>query len=231
MGEKLKKVGLAGRIVVFVVSLGLAFSAAWYLWASQQNPKVIELIVGSILITVVLGSCTDFYMKLREPNRRKYPTMGLLRSISLLVAMTAFLVYASNTPGSVRGEVLVTYVFQPTMLSIPYNLKVPDAHLLEPCRFFLAFRDRSTENRRIVEDMTQIHGREDIVANLKVFHDLTEYLLLWTMAHSYVTSDIELPQFVGKLSTGVLFPTRTSRARQERRTAFRGTSETTCSMI
>jgi hypothetical protein len=188
--EKREPVRFSGRLsyvgarVGITLLLCLATYGAWYIWASRHSPRVVDIVGSSILITLLLGSCSALFWKAFEkPRKWKASVLMLfLVSLSLLVMLIAFLVFSSKEPTPTRIEIPVTYILNRRTLSIPDGLATPDsessASYFEVCQLFRCFRDRTDRNRQMVADMAQLFGHENHSQNLRIFHDLTEYIVL-----------------------------------------------------
>jgi hypothetical protein len=168
--------------VVLVLLLGAGAYAVWYVWASRQNPKVIEIVGGSILITLLLGSSSTLFAKLRaEPKSHKVAvTLWFLISASLLMIVIAGLVFSSNTPPSIKKEIPVTYLIDMNDLAIVSDLEVESAEArflyMDAVALFQHFKGASDDNQRQVKSALAEPGRW-LHFGTGLFCDLTEILI------------------------------------------------------
>lgn len=191
--------GRVARCTKAALALAAMVATGWailYLWYSRQNPKVLEIVGGSILIALLLGSATTLFSRLLgESKDHRGILFWLLTSVSLLAVVIACLVYESNTPRDIAEEIPVVYLIDPA------TSRLADLGSLEDdtgetsyfdARFALTrLREKEPKvNTAINSINTHATSPDDAVVvgrNMffldRVFQDLTEYLLIYGLGH------------------------------------------------
>jgi len=214
MGDKYKTLRRIGTVGLSIALIALVICALLYIWASRQNPNVIDIVGSSILISLLLGSSSTFFVKMFEKPKKcnSSVTKWFLISASMLITLIAFLIYSSNAPDSIRQEIPITYIFNCKAKEIAWNLDISsdESHQIYfvALQLFRNFRDRSMSNSEVIDDMVKLHGQENISSNLGIFHELTEYLLAWNIGHVFTTGDMELAHLRGQIRSWLAFPNK-----------------------
>jgi len=171
-----------------IVAAGFAVAYVCYSW---QNPKVIEIVFGSILITLLLGSSTTLFSRLfGEPKSHKGAWFWLLMSVSLLVVVIAFLVYASNTPKDITEDIPVVYLIDPTT-NLLAHLGLAENETGAICylhaRLVLQRLQESEPKAKaaIGSLNTRTTSADDMMFLHRIFQDLTEYLLVYHLGNIF----------------------------------------------
>jgi hypothetical protein len=202
------------RCTKAAVALAAIVAAGWailYLWYSRQNPKVLEVVGGSILITLLLGSATTLFSRLHgESKDYRGILFWLLTSISLLAIVIAFLVYESNTPRDIAEEIPVVYLIDPA------TNRLADLRFLEDETGNICYLQARLALTRLKEKEPKVNtainsintrasspndvavvGRNMLLLD-RVFQDLTEYLLIYGLGHIFfAASDGESRMYGG----------------------------------
>ncbi|MBW1794174.1 MAG: hypothetical protein JRJ38_07055 [Deltaproteobacteria bacterium] len=203
------RIGTIGLSIALII---MVICALLYVWSSRQNPNVIDIVGSSILISLLLGSSSTFFVKMFEKTKKRNSSAAkwFLISVSILITLIAFLIYSSNAPESIRQEIPITYIFNRKAKEIAWNLDTPsdesDQNYFLALQLFRYFRDRSMSNSEVIDDMMKLHGQENISSNLGIFHELTEYLLAWNIGHIFTTGDMELAMLRGQSRNWLAFP-------------------------
>jgi hypothetical protein len=198
-----------GMGFVLIVLLGSAAYAVWYIWASRQNPKVIEIVGGSILITLLLGSSSTLFTKIREKPKRHRASviMWFLTSASLLVVLIAFLVYASNTPKDIKRQIPVTYLIDMNELEITSDLEIASSEARfvyrDAVNLFHNFKHASADNEAQVKNALVHH---EFLFGTRLFRDLTEILIPRCIAGPPEQGEMEPALWCGELHRWQAWP-------------------------
>lgn len=169
-------------VSVLIVLLMLGGYAVWYLCASRQNPKVVEIVGGSILVTLLIGSSSTLFAELRgEPKSHKGAvTLWFMTSVSFLAALTAFLVYCANTPKEFRRQIPVSYLIDMNELELASDLEIgfDEAALFydDAVSLFRNLKRTSPDNENRIRDALADPGRR-FHFGVGLFRDLTEILV------------------------------------------------------
>ncbi len=221
MGHEQDNLFYLGKIVLVTVLIALIACALLYIYASRQNPKVMEIVGSSILISLLLGSATTLYSKLLNKSKKlNYSVVvWFLITVATLMGLIVFLIYSSSKPNNIKHEIPVTYIFNCKAKEIAWNLDfVGDdstQNYFLVVQLFRAFRDSNTSNSEMISSMTNpndwvaIEPNEwNLIRNLKIFHELTEYMLAWNIGHVFTSGDMEIASVRGEGRRWLAFPNK-----------------------
>jgi len=159
----------------------------WYVYASWQNPKAKEIVVGSVLITWLLTSLLASSSTLlanvpQEPNARKASVARRwITSASLLAVVIAFLVYSSNTPRELKRQIPITYLIDMNDLEIPWNLEIASSEARFAYRdavdLFHNFKHANSGSEKLIGTALGDPGASGFSPGVSLFRDLTEILI------------------------------------------------------
>jgi hypothetical protein len=186
-------------ITLLILLFLLAVSMLSYVFYSRSSPYVWEIIIGSIMVSLLLGVISKFIDKLFEKPIAAKPITCLIGVSICLLVLIALLIYLSNMPKEIHREIPVTYLVSPRTKELPYGLRFADTSTSvcydEARWIFKNFRDKSPDNARKIENITSMSGHVDILCAMETFQNLTEYLVAYYMGHHFTTPETDLTMY------------------------------------
>jgi ABC-type transport system involved in multi-copper enzyme maturation permease subunit len=107
LGLKTKRIFSIGTIIA-IIAFGIV--AATYIAFSRSNPHIIQMIISSVSLGIVIGIIPSLVSTLFKNQINSNSVMGVIVAISSMTILIALLVYSSNQPKSIKGEIPVTYL-------------------------------------------------------------------------------------------------------------------------
>jgi hypothetical protein len=183
------------RILLGVIVL-MGIGSGVYFFYSRANPRFLEIFLGSVLLSLLLGLMSALLEGFMEKGFRKGPWTLLIITVSLLMTLVALLVYSSNSPKSIRAEIPVIYLIDPTTRDLVSGL-LGDSDAGQTCYFtasrvFQQFR-KSTPRAAAAIDSVFTHPSmgEDTSFLWQMFHDFTEYLVVLYLSSTSIEGEVE----------------------------------------
>jgi hypothetical protein len=183
------------RILFGAVVLLGAGSAVYFFW-SRGNPRFTEIFVGSVLLSLLLGLVSNVLDGFMEKGVRNGPWTLLVVTLSVLMMLLALLVYSSNSPNSLKAEIPVIYLIDPTTHDLADGF-LGDSDTGRGCYFFTSrifqrFKQSTPRAAGAIDSVfTHQPFGDDSLFLWQVFHDFTEYLAVLYIGSTFTEGGIE----------------------------------------
>lgn len=176
-------------IMLIIALVGIAFSM--YIVSSRGNPHIIEFLIGTVAVGILIGIMPS----LLNSQVEAHPRLAAFVSIVALVVCVAVLVYFSNAPKELHLKIPVTYLVNLKTKEPPVNLHFQDTTTsicyMDAAVMFKRFKEKSAENSAAIDELLNDSGART-TSSLKIFRDLTEYLIPYFIGHIFSTPETEL---------------------------------------
>jgi hypothetical protein len=186
-------------ITLLILLFLLAVSMISYVFYSRSSPYVWEIIIASIMVSLLLGVISKFIDKLFEKPIAAKPITCLIVVSTCLLVLIVLLIYLSNVPKEIHREIPVTYLVSPRTKELPYGLRFADTSTSVSYKdamfIFKNFKDKSPDNAKKIENITSMSGHVDILCAMETFQNLTEYLVAYYMGHPFATPETDLTMY------------------------------------
>ena len=193
MERKMKRFSLYAIIVILVIILLLP---SGYIIFNRSNPHIIELIIGSVALGILVGIVPTLISSLLHGKVEARTVVATLVTFCCLAILVAVLVYSTNTPKDVHREIAVAYLVNPNTKGLPSNLRFPEVTAslcyTDVTVMFSQFREK---NPGKVEDLFSRNIAQNYLSSLRIFHDLTEYLIPYFIGHPFTSAETELTRY------------------------------------
>jgi hypothetical protein len=185
-------------ITLLILLFLLAVSMLSYVFYSRSSPYVWEIIIGSIMVSLLLGVISKFIDKLFEKPIAAKPITCLIGVSICLLVLISLLIYLSNMPKKIRAEIPVTYLvsLKTTELAsgITFNDDTADFCYMEARSIFKDFKKANPDNARQIGEMferTKPTDPDSFIFGYKCFQNLTEYLVFYYMSSPLDMAELE----------------------------------------
>lgn len=189
------------RPLTFLIAIAVVLTpiAMGYICLSWHSPYAWEIVLGSITLSLLLAAITSLIQDYYKNGFRKMTiALGFLAFASLSFLVAAML-YLSNAPKSIRKEIPVTYLISPRKLEPPSSLWLADttafAWYPDMVQMFREFRDKSSENATVVNELAKRPGQRDLKVAPEFFQDFTECLLVKYLGTPVMEGDAGLTMY------------------------------------
>jgi hypothetical protein len=169
--------------IVFPAAILLGMPPAVYFFCSRGNPRFWEILIGSVLLSLLLGMMSTLLERFMEKGLRNGPWTLVAITTPFLIAFMALLIYSSNRPKNIKAEIPVTYLIDPTTHDLVGHF-LGDSDTGMGCYFiahqvFRCFKESTPKAAAAVDGIfTHPSMGEDPLYLWQMFHDFTEYLVV-----------------------------------------------------
>jgi hypothetical protein len=169
-------------ITILILLVLLAVSMLSYVYYSRNNPYVWEIIIASIMVSLLLGVISKFIDKLFEKPIASNPITCLIGTTICLLVLISLLVYLSNRPKRITAEIPVTYLMNLKTAELASGIAFNDDTALicywSARSIFKNFNEKNPDNAKLFANTDP----NSIMFGFRCFHDLTEYLVFYYMS-------------------------------------------------
>ncbi len=211
---KVEIISVLVTLVTLLLATGGAYSV-YYIYHSRDNPHLLEIILGSILISLIVGILPSLIQKFTEKQVANRPWISFVTLCCCLGILVALLVYSSNAPKNIKVEIPVTYLVNLNTMELPFGLRfdstITSLSYDQARRILKNFKDKNPENAEKIKQMLQANFVDTSRFDVTCFQNLTEYLIAYYIGYSFTTSDFELALHRGEVLRWLAFPHPTIR--------------------
>jgi len=188
--------------IIILLFLILAPFFILFIYHSRDNPLVVEIILGSIIFSLLLGIISALSQEYIEKQFRGKRTKLFIVATCLLLFLIALLVVAANVPSQMKEQISVIYLIDSNTVNFPSGLTFNDSRTSgcywDARHIFDQFKNKDTEEVKKVLDAFRTNAIPAGSAFLDCIHDLTVYLVAYYLGNHFTTGDIEEPLHLGE---------------------------------
>jgi hypothetical protein len=211
---KVKIISVLVTLVTLLLATGGIYSV-YYIYHSRDNPHFLEIILGSILISLIVGILPSLIQKFTEKQVANRPWIWFGILCCFLGILVALLVYSSNAPKNIKAEIPVTYLVNLNTMELPSGLRFDSTITsvsYDQARCILKnFKDKNPENAQKIKQMLQANFVDTSRFEIICFQNLSEYLIAYYIGYSFTTPEFELALHRGESAKWLAFPHPTIR--------------------
>jgi hypothetical protein len=193
--------GIEVRLRIRVKVLGAAMclvmgaSGLWYIFASRSAANWSEIVIGSVMLSILVGMVSSFVDKiLAGPlEKRVWVGLGLTGSISLVCV--SVLLFLGNMPEPIKKEIPVTYLvnMQTGELAPVRSQETTSVSSYSEARIvWKQFMGKDPNTAELIRRSLGEPGQGgDFLLVMRSFRDLTEYVVVKALVSRAITPEAE----------------------------------------
>ncbi|HEY5999154.1 MAG TPA: hypothetical protein VI078_07600 [bacterium] len=190
------------RVIVVLVSVFLGLTSVAYLVISRDNPRLIELTVGTVVLGIVVGIVSSLVHTLGDRWFEKHRVAATFLGLSVTMFFVAVLIFASNAPPRISRKIPVTYLVSTPAKELPRRLefgdRVVDFCYSDAVRIFGAGMASRPDRAKLLEELVD-QGTFPSASDGHVFRDLTTFLVPYFLGEGTGAGEPELAAYYKKL--------------------------------
>jgi hypothetical protein len=182
-----------------------------YIYQSRENPRFVELTMGSFALAGVLGVVSSMVTRYMQgwpgshtaphgrPTSREVNALLVLPSIVAL--LLCVLIYSTNSPQPVSKELDMNYVISESKLELPIDLlgqrlETNASVCYQDVQSILnAFKKRSADNMGKIQQLVRVNGSPISMVTVPLVRDLATYSIVYCLGQVFSSPEIELSMY------------------------------------